>query len=190
MIKIARVVALCLFVPCMAQAEMFAMLQSGPIPLGGGQYAFNYVLVLPGNERLDPTATNGVTCRGASSTVVLCNPTGTFVTIYDIPGFVSSGATAAGWSATNQFVGVTPSQINASSLDSANAVNVTFAYTGPVVHAGSVDVTFSGFRITSTLNGINATGHYSSQDTQDVSSSAGLTAQGVGSVQIPTAPTD
>ena len=188
--KIVGVVALSLFVPCMAQAEMFAMLQSGPVSLGGGQYAFNYVLVLPGGERLDPTATNGVTCRGASSTVVLCNPAGTFVTIYDIPGFVSSSASAAGWSATNQFIGVTPSQVNASPFDSPNAVNVTFAYTGPVVHAGSTDVTLSGFQITSTLNGVNTAGHYSSQDTQDVSSSAGLTAQGVGSVQIPTAPTD
>ena len=60
-----------------------------PINIGGGQFRFDYNYFISATERLDPAATTGQTCPGPSNTLVQCNPTGTFFTIYDIPNLVS-----------------------------------------------------------------------------------------------------
>src|ERR1700693_6218688 len=93
----------------LASADVIAVLDSGPISLGGGDFGFNYRADLSGDERLDPTATNGVTCPGPGSSVIQCSPIGTFFTIYDILGFVSANTSASGWSVTTSNTGVTPS---------------------------------------------------------------------------------
>lgn len=153
-------------------------------PLSSGQVAFNYEIALAGSERLDPAATNGVTCRGSSSRTVQCNPRGTFVTIYDIPGFVSATTIAADWSVIHKTFGLTPSSIDASFDDSA-LTNVTFTYSGPVVHGLGSTISFSGFQIISTAGSVNEHGHFSSQSTHDAGGASGLTIQSVGSASVP-----
>ncbi len=148
----------------------------------GPNFAFTYTANVTPDERLDPTATNGVTCPGAGNTLVQCNPAGTFFTIYDIPGFVSAFASASGWTLSEQTIGVTPSTINGSSFDSPSLMNVTFAYTGPVV-AGPTS--FTGFQIVSSNSGVNNSGHFTSQSTNNIGSAAGTTAQLSGSVAVP-----
>ena len=170
-----------------ANATIIAVLNSGPVAVAGG-FAFNYRADLTGDERLDPAATNGVTCPGAGSTLVQCNPSGTFFTIYDLPGFVAANTTAVGWSVSTQNVGITPSTINGSVFDNPAIVNVTFHYTGPVVHANGVTVSFTGFQVVSTFSDVNASGKFSSQSTKDAGDSIGNTDQTVGPVSIPAGP--
>jgi len=150
----------------------------------GGNFVFAYSASVSALETLDPAATNGVTCPGPGNTLVLCNPTGTFFTIYDIPGFVSAATTASGWAVTTQFVGTTPSTINATPFDSPTVTNVTFTYTGPVTPGL---VTIPGFTITSVDSAENNNGHFSSQDTQNFGPDAGTTNQLDGSVTVPQA---
>jgi hypothetical protein len=166
-----------------SQASIITVLNSGPIPVIGG-FAYNYRADLTGDERLDPAATNGITCPAPGPTLVLCNPPGTFFTLYDILGFVSASTTASGWFFTIQNLGLTPSSINASVFDNAAIVNVTFSYTGPVVHANGSTLPITGFQIVSTLNGINS-GTFTSQATKDTSFSIGNTDQTVGPVSVP-----
>jgi PEP-CTERM motif-containing protein len=169
----------------LANATIIAVLQSGPVPVSGGNFAFNYNANLSGDERLDPAATNGVTCPGAGGAKVQCNPTGTFFTIYDINGFQSVNVSAANWFSTLQFTGITPSSINGGTFDNPSVVNVTFFYTGPVVHANGSQVTFSGFQIISSLNGVDPNGNFTSQATKDVGDSIGNTDQVAGPVSVP-----
>ncbi|MGI8741210.1 MAG: PEP-CTERM sorting domain-containing protein [Bryobacteraceae bacterium] len=168
----------------LACASIIPTLSSGPVAVTGG-FAFNYTANLSGDERLDPNATNGVTCPAPGNTKTQCNPAGTFFTIYDINGFVSANTTAANWAQpTIQMTGITPSSINGSTFDGA-ALNVTFMYTGPVVHGNGVTVPFSGFQIISNLNGINANGNFTSQSTKDIGDSMGNTDQLAGPVTVP-----
>ena len=173
-------------VPGIAGAALTVVLQSGPTPVGPN-FAYNYEIHINGDERLDPTATNGITCPGPGSNFVQCNPTGTFLTIYDIPGYVSASTLAAGWTFGQQLNGLTPSAIS-TSTDSAALTNVTFSYTSTtVVHANGSIVIISGFQIVSTFNGLSNNGGFSSQDTNDTPADAGSTVQGIGSVAIPSA---
>ena len=148
----------------------------------GSNFAFNYSASVTTDERLDPAATDGVTCPGPGNTLVQCNPAGTFFTIYDIPGFVSAGTTSAGWSVSTQALGITPSSINATTFDSAMLMNVTFMYTGPVVPGPD---TFTGFQVVSSDGGVNLDGHFSSQATKNTGPDSGVSAQLVSSVAIP-----
>ena len=176
--------AVILMTTAFANATIIAILTSGPTAVSGG-FSFNYQADLTGDERLDPVATSGVTCPAPGPTLVQCNPPGTFFTIYDILGFVSATTTAPGWLVSTQNVGVTPSSINGSTIDNPNIVNVTFTYTGPVVHANGSTVPFTGFRVVSTLNGVNANGNFTSQATKDAGDSIGNTDQVVGPVSVP-----
>jgi hypothetical protein len=151
----------------------------------GGDWAFNYSTSVTLDERLDPSATNGVTCPGPGNTLVQCNPQGTFFTVYDIPGFVSAAVTTPGWTVSEQLTGITPSTINGAAFDSASLMNVTYMYTGPVVSGPS---TFTGFQIVSSDSSVNVTGHFTSQATNNVGGAAGTTDQVSGSVAIPAAP--
>ena len=184
--RVFILLAVTLLTTAFANATIIAILNSGPTPVSGG-FSFNYRADLTGDERLDPVATSGVTCPAPGPTLVQCNPPGTFFTIYDILGFVSATTTTSGWSVTTQNVGVTPSSINGSTIDDPNIVNVTFTYTGPVVHANGTTVAFTGFQIVSTLNGLNSKGSFTSQATKDAGDSIGNTDQVVGPVSIPAA---
>src|SRR5438045_2033820 len=86
-----------LLTAALANASIIASLTTGPINLGGGNYAYNYTASLTSDERMDPTQTSGNTCPGPGLTLVACVPPGTFFTIYDIPAYVSSSVTAANW---------------------------------------------------------------------------------------------
>lgn len=161
-----------------ANADIVPFLSSGPI-VDGSNFDFNYTANLSGDERLDPVATNGVTCPGASGALVQCNPAGTFFTIYDIPDFVSASTSSSGWNATAQLVGITPSLLNPS--DNPALTNVTFTYTGAVVIG---PVSFTGFTIVSADDGTN-TGVFTAQATKNVGPDTGLTDQSLGPVTIP-----
>lgn len=178
--------AVILMTTAFANATIIAILNSGPTATSGG-FSFNYRADLTGDERVDPGATSGVTCPSPGPTLVQCNPPGTFFTIYDILGFVSATTTASGWAVTTQNAGVTPSSINGSTIDNPTIVNVTFTYTGPVVHANGATVAFTGFQIVSTLNGVNPNGNFTSQATKDAGDSIGNTDQVVGPVSVPAA---
>jgi hypothetical protein len=167
-----------------ASASIIPQLQSGPVPLGGGDFLYVYQATLSDLERLDPTATNGVTCPGPGSTVVQCNPQGTFFTIYDVGG-LDMGATMAaslpaGWGVSFNSIGLTPSTITGIT-DSPAIFNVTFKYTGPVIN---VPVTVTGFDVISTSNGLML-GFYSSQATEKIN---GLTHQEDSFLEVPTSP--
>jgi hypothetical protein len=165
-----------------AQGSIIAVL--GAVTNGGsGTFDFQYLATVSGQERLDPAATGGMTCPGLGGPVQ-CNPAGTFFTIYDVRGFVSVGSLPPGWTATTQLTGLTPSSINGSSVDDPSVVNVTFGYTGPIVHANGTDLFLGTFPIVSTLSG-TAHGYFSSQDTIDTGAENGLTDQLVGPVTVP-----
>jgi hypothetical protein len=186
--QLGTLVLLVLMATARANATIIPVLQSvNPILSGPftGDFEFNYVANLQGDARLDPDATNGVTCPGPGRPI-LCNPAGTFFTIYDIVGLVTASASEADWSDTVQFIGLTPSAINGNTFDDPNIRNVTFIYTGPVLQANGVVVPISGFQIISTLNGLNSKGIFTSQSTIDVGDSAGLTDETVGFVAVPT----
>jgi hypothetical protein len=153
-----------------------------------GNFSFNYIARLSGDERLDPAATNGATCPGLGGRVQ-CNPAGTFLTIYDIAGLVVAGITEpANWSASISSLGTTPSTINGSSFDDPSVTNLTFIYTGPVVHANGTDLTFTGFQIISHFHALNLNGNFTSQDIKDTGDSNGSTEQAVGAVPVPEGP--
>ena len=150
----------------------------------GPNFTFSYSATVTADERLDPNATNGVTCPGPGNTLVQCNPTGTFFTIYDIPGFVSATVLPPFWSMSTQLVGITPSTINGGAFDSPTITNVTFMYTGATV-LGSAN--FTGFQIVSADSGVNTSGHFASQSTNNIGTDAGTTNQVSGSVAVPQA---
>jgi hypothetical protein len=175
--RLALLTLFSLIVPASAGAAIIPFLQSGPTLITSGSFAgdfeFNYVAQLSGNERLDPGATN------TSGDL----PPGTFFTLYDIGGLVSFSATAPFWSPSFQPLGLTPSSIP-TSFDSAGLPNVTFTYNGPVVHANGTTLMITGFQIISTLDAINP-GNFSSQSTLDLSSGGGVTDQVSGPVTVP-----
>jgi hypothetical protein len=177
--RIACIVAVMFALTALANASLIATLTS--VTPDGADFAFNYTLAVTADEALNPGDTNGVTCPGPGNTLVQCNPAGTFLTIYDIPGFVSASLSAAGWSDSVQNLGITPSTINAS-FDSSALSNVTFIYAGSPV-AGPVN--FTGFTIVSANPNTNPNGHFASQSTNNVGSDAGLTNQLSGSVGVP-----
>ena len=181
--RLTQFLVMGILVAGISKATIIAVLDSGPVPVLGG-FAFNYRADLTGDERLDPAATNGITCPGPGPSLVQCNPPGTFFTLYDISGFVSANTTASGWFVTVQNLGLTPSGINASGFDNAAIVNVTFSYTGPVVHANGSTLPIPGFQIVSTLNGVTS-GNFTSQATKDSNFSIGTTDQAVGPVSVP-----
>lgn len=171
-----------LFTSLTASAALIPSLNSGPLEVAMGAYAYNYSIEITGGEQLNPAATNGVSCPGNAGSLVQCNPTGTFFTIYDFEGFIAVTGLPAGWSAVESLLGVTPSSVTSQVVDNPNVINVTFFYTGPIVNG---DATIPGFQITSSLNALNANGSFSSQSTNTSPSVKGSTDQLVGSVATP-----
>lgn len=182
--KVIGVFAAGVMTTLVASASIITVLDSGPSAIGPN-FAYNYRADLSGDERLDPVATNGMTCPGPSNTLIQCNPTGTFFTIYDISGFVSASTTASGWSMVSQLVGVTPSSISGTAIDNPALTNVTFEYSGPLVAASGSILSTVGFQVVSSFSGVNPNGKFTSQSTQNSGPSAGATDQTVGSVAVP-----
>lgn len=181
--KITITIAIAFLSLGVSKASIIPILDS-VTPNGSGQFVFAYQADLQEDERLDPAATMGATCI-APGARVQCDPAGTFFTLYDVNGYVSSSA-PANWYATAQFTGVTPSTIMGSTFDDPGTINVTFFYTGPVVHANGDVVKMPGFNIVST-SGSSMNGNFTSQATKDVGASAGDTDQTVGPVEVPAA---
>jgi len=128
----------------------------------GSDFLFNYIV------NLEPDASIG---------------SGTFITFYDITGFV--GATPpANWSVTTANVGMTPSNINGAAIDNPNVINVTFEYNGPTLATDGSPTKMPGFEIFSTDSG-TTTGTYSFQDSMDVGQETGKPLQGVGPIAVP-----
>jgi hypothetical protein len=182
---IATLALITLLASGLANAALIPVLISGPTPVPStSDFTYDYRVDLLPDESLNPTATMGVTCPGPGSTLVQCNPAGPFVTIYDVPDFVSASVSSPGWSATVQTTGVTPSTINGGTFDDPTLVNVTFSYTGPEVDANGTKISFTGFDIVSTAGGTSP-GNFSYQATKNTGSEAGDTDQGDGPVTVP-----
>lgn len=180
--KISAVLPAILLSSLTASAALIPGLDSGPLQVAMGAYAYNYSAEITGGERLDPSATNGVTCPSNNGMLVQCSPAGTFFTIYDFAGFIAVTGLPAGWSAVSNVLGITPSAVTQQVIDNPNVVNVTFFYSGPIVNG---DVTIRGFQILSAFNALSATGSFSSQSTRTDHAVDGTTDQLVGSVAVP-----
>jgi hypothetical protein len=176
-----------LFLSGVAQASLIPFLVNGPVNIGPNQFRYDYNIVLSADERVDPNATNGVTCPGPSNSNIQCNPIGTFVTLYDIPGLISASAASPFFSTEIQFLGPTPSSINGPLFDVPGILNVAFYYNGPVL---SGPITFTGFSVVTFYGGLNPVGNFASQSTNNTPSSTnGTTDQVIGSVPLPSVPT-
>lgn len=144
--RVLGLVLLTAFCGALAHADLIPTLTGLPVA-SGGNFAYDYDINLGAGERQDPMETAGE------------DPAGTFVTIYDIAGFVSASASDPDWTVSTQLLGVTPSSITAS--DDASLMNVTYTYDGPTIFG---PYTTPGFEIVSSLDG-EAVGTYSSQAT-------------------------
>jgi hypothetical protein len=154
-----------------ANADILPSMVGSPTPFGSS-FIFNYAAHLSTNERMDPAATSGE------------NPAGTFFTIYDFQGFQAVTSVPADWTFSIQMTGITPSAINGATFDNPSIPNITFTYSGPVVH-GPAD--FTGFAIESSF-GATTSGKYASQATADAGPNMGQTDQAVGPLQVAAVP--
>lgn len=138
----------------------------------GSNTAFNYVLkfaTLPGSELLERG--NQVLAPGTIGSQ-------DFVTLYDIPGFVSATAGVA-FMVQTQNLGINGPLT--APPDSPSLVNITFRYIGPPI---SVDTIFPGFTIVSSVSS-QQSGFYTSQRTDISGLTAGSKIGEVGSTTIP-----
>lgn len=103
---------------------------------------------------------------------------GDFLTIYDIPGFVSATA-PAGFSVSNQNTGT--NGFGTSPTDNPGLPNVTFTYTGT---STTTNTNFLGAAIVSAFSG-TATGQFTSEDTGNVPPGNGVALGQIGPVTIP-----
>lgn len=137
----------------LACASIIPTLNTGS-PTGTGPYTWTYTAAVSSDEQLNPGATAGqCTVTGVQSGTGCAS--GTYFTIYDIAGYVSGSAaqTAAGWTNSTQFVGVTPSSQIVT--DAGNLINVTWYYTGapaPATQTPGTDLMIGGFSFQSTSN--------------------------------------
>jgi hypothetical protein len=93
-----------------ANASITPDLQGSPVALGGGNYAWNYSVLLTPDQRL---------------------VSGSYFTIYDFRSLVDTGVTPAGWTVSSALLGVTPATVLPE--DDATIANVTFTYNGPTI---------------------------------------------------------
>ncbi len=149
-----------------------------PTLVSPGLYDWSYNIALDDNESLDPSATANVVCLGGIPCVY-----GTFFTLYDIPGLITSGVNGptgpSGWGVSINLTGVTPSgQIL---FENQNVSNVTFYYTGATT-GGPVVITPFTY---DSIYGGTTVGVFSYQATK----TQNLTVdQGQGNIEIPQAP--
>jgi hypothetical protein len=142
------------------------VLEGSPV-YNGFDYTWSYQANLNGGE--------GIGYGGTQS----------YFTVYDFAGFVAVGVLPAGWTATEQLVGLTPST-QSGIPDDPNILNITFSYNGTAVDGPQnplVDLT-----LYSTLSAGNASGVYSYQTNgEDLNGGYTLVDQGQGQTTVPTA---
>jgi len=187
--KLALLVLAAFVFSGLASASLIPFLNPGSPTPSGPNFAYTYTTNLSGDERLDPAATNGVTCPGPGNTVITCNPAGTFFTLYDIAGFQGvQGPLPANWGFSIQLTGVTPSTFTNNGaitpVFDGPLPNVTFTYTGPVFAPHTL-TPLGPFTILSSLNGVNPGGTFTSQSTFDGPTSNGLTDQVSRAISVP-----
>ncbi len=164
----------------LAMASITPALNGGaPTEVSPGIYDWNYNIAVNANETLDPSATTNTTCFGGTPCAF-----GTFFTLYDIPGIISSGVNGptapSGWGSAINLTGITPSgQIL---FDDPTIQNITFYYTGVTVNGPTV---ISGFTYDS-IYGATTTGVFSYQDSKITTLTLD---QGQGPILIPSTTT-
>jgi hypothetical protein len=141
-------------------------------------YTYNYSLSVAQNEIADPNQVNGST-----GTV-----TGSFITFYDIPGFVVGSAikdtTSTGVTVSEQLLGVNPAGNGCCTpTDNPAMYNVTFYIKGPNPVSGVTDF---GFAFESTIGPSTALGTFS--DLAEKNGAGNPSEYQTGSVLLPSAP--
>jgi len=138
---------------------------SNPVVTGGGPFTWAYGISGDGQEQLNATVP-------------------TFFTIYDFGGYIAGSIFApAGWTATTQLVGQTPSgQIVP---DNASITNLVFTYNGAIAAVPTIAAGPSGFGAQSTLSQVNLNGFFSYQAQKITNPTA--SDQGQGPTSVPTA---
>jgi hypothetical protein len=179
----------CYFMTSLAPAGVILSLDGTPAPIlsgpDSGGFTVFYRADLSGDGRLDPLATDGATCPGLGGTLILCDPAGTFFTLYDVAGFLGVNPPPPDWVVSVQMTGATPSIVCGTCIDDPAAENVTFFYEGPVVQGKGTGLSFTGFQIISILSDLNPGVDFSSQSTINTGASIGITDQTFGHIAIP-----
>ena len=115
----------------------------------GTNFTWSYTAHVSGDEQLNPTATAGqcVNSQGAPC------PSGTYFTLYDLAGFAGGVTQPGNWTASIQFVGITPS-LQSGTPDSLSLTNLSFFYVGPAIpeFASTADLMQGPFAFNSTSN--------------------------------------
>lgn len=94
-----------------AQASIIPTLTGNPVDVGGGSFRYTYSATLASDQALN---------------------SGSYFTLYDIVGFTGFGAVGAGFTASSQLLGLTPSNVLPN--DSGSIVNASFTYDGPTIN--------------------------------------------------------
>ena len=150
-------------------------------PLVGGQYTWTYQAQLSA----DQDAFAGALPAG-NPVSNLQFSTGSFFTVYDFAGYVAgSAAGPAGWTATSQNVGFTPTDVIP--IDNASIPNITWTRTGgdPVLGQPS-GVNLGNFTARSIYNTPTQVS-YTSRGLANAGPQIGSIADNVGQTQAPTA---
>lgn len=113
-----------------ANASIVPTLEGPGVDIGGGIFRYTYSAMLASDQALR---------------------TGAYFTLYDIRGFAGFGNVGAGFTASSQLLGLTPS--NVLPTDSAAFLNASFTYSGPDVNfsAPLSDRELGSFEILSTV---------------------------------------
>lgn len=131
--------------------------------LGGGETAYNYMLILSGAEEV---------------------VSGDFFTIYDFNGLLG-GSESSAWTATTQLVTPTPPpDVTLAHGDSPTIENVTFTYQGTSPILGSTTVV--GFQLLSSISTPTSVKDAAVRDTIDLGPNAGSFTDSVNDVYVPT----
>lgn len=124
-----------------AQASITPTLVGGPVDLGNGTFRYTYDATLASDQALK---------------------TGGYFSLYDVVGFQGFGAVAAGFTATAQFLGLSPSNVVPN--DDASILNVTFSYAGPTInYDGPLFERQLGFFEIISTSGVTGTDDFSSE---------------------------
>ncbi len=138
----------------------------------GSDFTFNYTISVDSNEQL--VSGNYGQCNG--SPTLNC---GTFFTIYDFAGYITSTAstTAPNWTSSVQLTGVTPNDQLPS--DSGSIENITFIYNGATAQGPISGLGM--FSVQSIYGSQNALGVF----TYQAQKLTGTADQGVGNLVVP-----
>jgi hypothetical protein len=150
-----------------AQANSIIPTLSSITP-GGPNFLYSYDVILTNQEKLD-TAQNSA-----------------FVTIYDFHGLVpGSESQPAGWSASEQNTGITPTLT--APIDDAGVTNITWTYTDSTVINGTGGSLGAFSALSSTGPGAQLTmfAGQATKDTPSDPSSNNTVTQNIGSIETP-----